>query len=353
MHNPSMTDKDHGVGAMLSATASTRSMPQRASAPGVPCGHVTPHELRSAVSASYADPSLGLPSSSNKGEKCAILYLDEFHWGNGRTVMRTNFPVEHLISAKIGQAQQYFYIAGTHKIVFPYGLAPFRPFQGQGLVLTFQDAKRVHTLTIDSFDAPYWPTEESAKPKRARSTRKSLGMGATLRAAKSTRSLKPARVKKPFVAGQLYRSSQSFTGWMMRWAPKPGGPGEVGPVRVSNVANGRGQVTEVYGLLASYPSAIVNKWWPIRHQAGMAGMGAPSYAQRMFGNEFSVDLRRVGDGHFRATVNAQGNSYANRVFGDHFQVDGQSGDDYYRGVLSTKTLGMGRRRTRGTLKGVR
>jgi len=89
--------------------------------------------------------------------------------------------------------------------------------------------------------------------------------------------------------------------------------------------------------------------------AGIGGLGAPSYAQRVFGSEFSVDLQQVQPGHFRATVNTDGNSYANRVFGNHFQVDGERGDDYYRGAVSTqapKTLGMGRRRTRGTLKAV-
>lgn len=65
------------------------------------------------------------------------------------------------------------------------------------------------------------------------------------------------------------------------------------------------------------------------------GMGARSYANRALGDQMSVDVQRVADGNWRATVNANG-GYAQRVFGNHFQVDVQGGDGQYHGSVSTR-----------------
>jgi hypothetical protein len=79
----------------------------------------------------------------------------------------------------------------------------------------------------------------------------------------------------------------------------------------------------------------------MRRRRGLTrkGMGARSYANRAFGDQMSVDVQHVGQGHWRATVNANG-GYAQKVFGNHFQAEVQGGNGSYRGSVSTRKNGL-------------
>lgn len=67
---------------------------------------------------------------------------------------------------------------------------------------------------------------------------------------------------------------------------------------------------------------------------GRGGIGK-SYAKRLFGDGLSVDVQNHGNGHYSATVNAQGGSYAHKVFGNHFQADVARSGNGYRAAVST------------------
>jgi len=68
---------------------------------------------------------------------------------------------------------------------------------------------------------------------------------------------------------------------------------------------------------------------------GRRGGIGKSYAKRLFGDGLSVDVQNHGNGHYSATVNAQGGSYAHKVFGNHFQADVARSGNGYRAAVRT------------------
>lgn len=77
-----------------------------------------------------------------------------------------------------------------------------------------------------------------------------------------------------------------------------------------------------------------------------AGIGKHSLAHRALGQGVQVDVRQVNPGHYNATIQTQGNSYARRLFGEQFSADvARTGN----GFSATLKPGMGQRRaTRAT-----
>lgn len=75
-------------------------------------------------------------------------------------------------------------------------------------------------------------------------------------------------------------------------------------------------------------------------------MGARSYANRLLGDQMSVDVQNVGDGRWRATVNTHG-GYAQRVFGNQFQADVARTGDGYSAAVSTRKGGLTLRKGMG------
>jgi hypothetical protein len=105
-------------------------------------------------------------------------------------------------------------------------------------------------------------------------------------------------------------------------------------VNCSRYITGRSSGSRPSGAAVAAVARGTSAGLTLRGMGRARGVGK-SYAKRLFGDGLSVDVQQMGEGRYRATVNAQGGSYAHRVFGNHFQADVAKTDNGYRASVNT------------------